>query len=47
MDLLNVDLCSDVAEDVLKLLQDKYPQFKSEEQRDGWIECPICGRKSW
>jgi hypothetical protein len=31
MDLLNVDLCSEVAEDVLKLLQGKYPQCKSEE----------------
>src|ERR1044071_4019863 len=28
---LKVDMCDEVAEDVLKLLQGKYPQFKPEE----------------
>jgi hypothetical protein len=28
MDVLDVDLCDKVAEDVLKLLQSKYPQFQ-------------------
>jgi hypothetical protein len=28
MDVLDVDLCDQVAEDVLKLLQSKYPQFQ-------------------
>lgn len=44
MDLLNVDLCNEVAEDVLKFLQSKYPQFQSVEMRDGWSECPLCHR---
>lgn len=47
MDLLNVDLNSDVAEEVLKLLQSKYPQFQPVEMRDGFPECPICHRSSW
>jgi hypothetical protein len=47
MDLLNVDLSSEVAEDVLKLLQSKYPQFQPVEMRDGWSECPICHRSAW
>jgi hypothetical protein len=46
MDLLNVDLSSEVAEEVLKLLQSKYPQFQPEEQRDGWVDCPFCN-KHW
>lgn len=44
MDLLNVDLCSEAAEDVPKLLQSRYPQFVPVEMRDGWVECPLCRR---
>jgi hypothetical protein len=43
MDLLDVDLSSEVAEDVLKLLQCKYPQFQSVETRER-PSCPFCGR---
>jgi hypothetical protein len=31
MDLLEVDLCNEAAEEVLKLLQSKYPQFQPKE----------------
>jgi hypothetical protein len=41
--LLKVDMCDEVAEDVLKLLQTKYPQFKIEEDRM-IMHCPLCGR---
>ena len=33
MDLLEVDLCDEVAEEVLKLLQSKYPQFQPKERQ--------------
>jgi hypothetical protein len=46
MDLLDVDLSSEVAEDVLKLLQSKYPQFQSVETRER-MSCALCGRSSW
>jgi len=46
MDLLKVDLCSDVAEEVLRHLQSKYPQFQPVETRDGLCECPICHKSS-
>ena len=45
MDVLEVDLCDEVAEEVLKLLQSKYPQFQTREV--GMMHpCPMCGRKS-
>lgn len=47
MDLLDVDLCNEAAEEVLKLLQSKYPQFQSQEHREGWPDCPLCGNKHW
>jgi hypothetical protein len=47
MDFLNVDLSSDVAEEVLKLLQSKYPQFQPVEMREGWPECPLCHNRTW
>ena len=46
MDLLSVDLSSETAEEVLKNLQSKFPQFQSVEHADGWRECPICHRSS-
>jgi hypothetical protein len=46
MDLLAVDLCSEAAEDVLKLLQSKYPQFVPVEMDSGWVECPLCRRSA-
>lgn len=47
MDLLNVDLSSEVAEEVLKHLQSKYPQFQPVEQENDLVECLLCRRKSW
>ena len=44
LDLLKVDLCSEVAEEVLKLLQSKYPQFQTEDG-DMLSACPVCGRR--
>ena len=46
MDLLEVDLCAEAAEEVLKLLQSKYPQFQPKEEREP-VACPLCGRGSW
>lgn len=43
MDVLEVDLCDEVAEEVLKLLQSKYPQFQTKEV-EMMHPCPICGR---
>jgi hypothetical protein len=43
-DLLKVDMCNEVAEDVLKLLQSKYPQFKTTDDRENVMCCPLCGR---
>jgi hypothetical protein len=43
MDVLEVDLASEVAEEVLKLLQSKYPQFQPVET-DNFTRCPMCGR---
>lgn len=40
---LKVDLCDEVAEDVLKLLLSKYPQFKTVEG-EYFMQCPVCGR---
>ena len=42
LDLLDVDLSSEVAEAVLQHLQSKYPQFKTEEMEDP-TSCPLCG----
>jgi len=43
MDLLEVDLCAEAAEEVLKLLQSKYPQFKPKEV-EAYNPCPVCLR---
>jgi hypothetical protein len=44
-DLLKVDLSAEAAEDVLKLLQSKYPQMQSRDDRDGILgPCELCGR---
>ncbi len=43
-DVLRVDMCDEVAEDVLKLLQSKYPQFQTTDDRDNLMRCPLCGR---
>lgn len=40
---LQVDLCDEVAEDILKFLQSKYPQFKLDD-RDFLMHCPLCER---
>ena len=45
MDVLAVELWDEVAEEVLKLLQSKYPQFQTKEVRM-MHPCPICGRES-
>ena len=42
---LKPDLCEEVAADIMKLLQSKYPQFKIEEG-DPFMQCPSCGRLS-
>lgn len=42
---LKVDLSNEVAEDILKMLQSKYPQFKLEE-RELFLQCPLCERHS-
>ena len=44
MDRLYVDLSSEVAEEVLRHLQSKYPQFQPVEMREGFQECPLCHR---
>ena len=41
---LKVDMCDEVAEDVLKLLQSKYSQFKPEDNHEMWLHCPLCER---
>ena len=39
---LEVDLCEEVAEDILKLLQSKYPQFQIVDA-ELLPACPMCG----
>ena len=41
--VLKADMCEEVAEDVLKLIQSKYPQFQIEEC-DSIMACPWCRR---
>src|SRR6266516_4662506 len=41
-EVLRLDLCEEVAVEILKLVQDKYPQFRSEEGEPSM--CPMCGR---
>jgi hypothetical protein len=41
-EVVRVDLCEEVAVEILNLLQSKYPQFKIE-KRDPLV-CPACGR---
>ena len=43
-DGLDVDLCEEVAEDVLKLLRSKYPQFQPKVHENIPFFCPWCGR---
>ena len=43
--MLRVDLCEEVAADILELLQGKYPQFSIEEG-DPPMHCQLCGRGS-
>ena len=43
MHRLKVDMCDEVAEDVLKMLQSKYPQFQAQEEED-FTRCPLCRR---
>jgi len=40
---LKVDMCDEIAEDVLKQLQTKYPQFKVKEV-ESFMHCPLCER---
>ena len=40
---LKVDLCDEVADDVLKLLQNKYPQFQTAPE-ENLMCCPLCSR---
>jgi hypothetical protein len=42
--VLKVDMCDEVAKDVLKLLQSKYPQFQTTDNPDNLMHCPLCGR---
>ncbi len=46
--VLKVDLCNEVAEEVMKMLQSKYPQFQIQEREGpGWTtsaQCPLCER---
>ena len=45
MDLPEVDLSAETAEEVLKLLQSKYPQFQPK-QVEGYDPCQVC-RRGW
>ncbi len=45
MDVLRVDLSNEAAEDVLALLQSKYPQFVPKEAESVMDPCPLCGRR--
>ncbi|MBI5388130.1 MAG: hypothetical protein HZA90_25980 [Verrucomicrobia bacterium] len=40
---LKVDLCDEVAEEVLTVLRTKYPHFKVEED-ENIMACPLCRR---
>jgi hypothetical protein len=41
---LRVDMCDEVAEDLLKLLQAKYSQFQIQED-ENFMACPVCQRE--
>ena len=43
-DGMDVDLCEEVAEDVLKLLRSKYPQFQPHPAEGAHVFCPWCHR---
>jgi hypothetical protein len=45
-DRLKIELSDEVAEDILKLLQTKYPQFKLEDRSDYLLRCPLCESSS-
>jgi hypothetical protein len=42
-ELLRVDLCEEIAADVLNLLRSKYPQFQTERE-ENIMACPLCRR---
>ncbi len=44
-ELLRVDLCEEVGAEILKLLQSKYPQLKTEKDQDV-MGCPFCCRRT-
>jgi len=44
MDVLEVDLSAEAAEEALKLLQGKYPNLKTRESESPLEPCPLCGR---
>ncbi len=45
MDVLRVDLSGETPEDVLALLQSKYPQFVPKEAESIMDPCPLCERR--
>ena len=45
MDVLRVDLSAEAGEDVLKLLQSKYPQMQPYTEESFLAPCPLCGRR--
>jgi hypothetical protein len=47
MDVLEVDLCDMAAEEVLKLLQSKYPHLQPRTSESPLEPCPVCGRSCW
>jgi len=45
LDVLKVDLSAEAAEDVLTLLQSKYPQMQPKEEESFLAPCPLCGQR--
>jgi len=41
---LKVDLSDEVAEEILNLLQSKFPQFKLDQRGEYLMRCPLCER---
>ena len=44
MDMLRLDLCDEIAEDIVKYLKEKYPKLQYSE-RDFLSKCPLCDRE--